>query len=102
MVPSRWAGLENVALEGILSGTPTLCSTATGLDELPADPSLTFFALEPESLARALEAVLAKSPRERADLARAQRAFIVRELDQNRIAARFEEFLTGAGLLERR
>ena len=99
VVPSRWAGFENVALEGMLTATPTLCSRETGLDELPPDPSLVFFALEPAAIARALRAFLELADADRAALGAAQRAFIARHLDLHAVAARLEAFLAGHALV---
>jgi glycosyltransferase involved in cell wall biosynthesis len=99
VVPSRWAGFENVALEGMLSGTPTLCSRETGLDELPPDPSLPFFALDESELAAAMARTLELDARGRAALARAQRDLVVRELDMHVIAAKLERFLVDAKVL---
>jgi glycosyltransferase involved in cell wall biosynthesis len=99
VVPSRWAGFDNVALEGMLAGTPTIASTGTGLDELPANDALKLCSLEPDDMARALREVLALSDADREALARAQRAFVVRELDLHAVAARFEHFLLEHGLL---
>ena len=101
VVPSRWAGFENVALEGVLCGTPTLCSTGAGLELLQAHACFAPFEPEPAALARALGELLERTSGARADLAREQRALVIHELDAARIAARFEAFLLDRGLLER-
>jgi glycosyltransferase involved in cell wall biosynthesis len=101
VVPSRWAGLENVALEGILAGTPTLCTRETGLDAIPNDGSLLFAAADGQAIARELSALLARPAAERAELARRQRELVVRELDLHTVARRLEVFLEGCGLLTR-
>ena len=102
VVPSRWAGFENVALEGMLAGTPTLCSRETGLDELDdGGGALRFFDLDPRSLATELEAVLALPPAARRELARAQRDHVVAELDLHAVAARLDAFLAEHALVSR-
>ena len=101
VVPSRWAGFENVALEGVLCGTPTLISTGTGLEALQHDPCFRPFEPTVEQLARALRSFLERARAERVELARAQHRLVLAELDAARIAARFEEFLTTSGLLAR-
>jgi glycosyltransferase involved in cell wall biosynthesis len=99
VVPSRWAGFENVALESILSGTPTLCSRETGLDELPENRALRFFALDPGSLAFTLRSFLQQSDADRRAIAEAQRAFVVEHLDLHVVAERLERFLAEHALL---
>jgi glycosyltransferase involved in cell wall biosynthesis len=99
VVPSRWAGLENVALEGMLAGTPTLCSSCTGLEELQLPVGMRLFDPEPGALAAALEPLLRASAREREELARSQRGWVEHEFDLVRIAGRFEDFLQRSGRL---
>jgi glycosyltransferase involved in cell wall biosynthesis len=99
VVPSRWAGLENVALEGMLAGTPTLCSTHTGFEELELPEGMRLFEPEPAALTEALAAVLGADPRDREALARMQHAWVEREFDLVRVAGRLEDFLRSTGRL---
>jgi glycosyltransferase involved in cell wall biosynthesis len=98
VVPSRYAGMENVALEGMLCGTPTLCSTASGLQELPPEPCLRLIDLQPESVSAQIAEVLGMEPGERRALGAAQRRFIMQHLSLNAVATRLEDLLRGAGL----
>jgi glycosyltransferase involved in cell wall biosynthesis len=101
VVPSRWAGFENVALEGVLCGAPVLCSTGAGLEALQHDAAFAPFEPTVPALEHALRRFLARAPHERTALARAQFQRVVAELDAARIAERFEGFLCTSGLLER-
>jgi glycosyltransferase involved in cell wall biosynthesis len=100
-VPSRWAGFENSALEGILSGVPVVCSRETGLAELEDAREIAFCALEPDALRAELARLLALSDAERAALAERARASIVAQLALERVAGRLEATLAELGVLAR-
>jgi glycosyltransferase involved in cell wall biosynthesis len=99
VVPSRWAGFDNVPLESILSGTVTLCSDHTGLDELPPSPWMRFFRLDPDTIAAELRAVLGGGVAERAEMAAGQRQFLIEQLAPQVGAGRLHAFLAACGLV---
>ncbi len=99
VVPSRWAGLENSALEGMMAGLPTLCTPESGLAELECANELLFCAGDPPSIASALVELLSKSDEERAAIAERARDAIVERLNGARIAADLEQLLTSWGLM---
>ena len=99
VVPSRWAGLENVALEGMLTGTLTVFSAETGLQELPWDAGTSLLALDPDGMAAQLHDTLRLSPAERGARAQAQRAFVVAHLSLPAVTDRLESFLRAQRLL---
>jgi glycosyltransferase involved in cell wall biosynthesis len=99
VVPSRWAGFDNVPLESILSGTVTFCSDHTGLEELPQSSFMRFFRLDPEAIAAELCAVLRGGTSERAEIAAGQRQFLTEQLAPEVIAGRLHGFLAACGLV---
>lgn len=98
-VPSRWAGFENSALEGILSGVPVVCTRETGLAELARTDGITFCEPNAESLRPALESVLTLDDAGRAALAHSARAAVIDELALPRITAELESRLVELGAL---
>lgn len=98
VVPSRWSGFENTALEGCLSGTPTIVSPATGFEDLASRETFVFAELEPQALRKALLELLSRSDAEREALARRQRDALVAELSLATICERLERTLVELGV----
>ncbi|MCE9595951.1 MAG: glycosyltransferase family 4 protein [Planctomycetes bacterium] len=99
VVPSRWSGFENTALEGILCGTPTIVSRATGFEDLADRDAFLFCELEPASIRATLLELLSRTGVERAAVARRQRAALIAELSLDTIAGRLERALADLGVL---
>jgi glycosyltransferase involved in cell wall biosynthesis len=98
VVPSRWSGFENTALEGCLTGTPTIVSRATGFEDLRAQDAFLFADLEPAALRSALVGLLTRPDEEREALARRQRDAVLAELELDTICERLERTLVELGV----
>ncbi|MCK6447319.1 MAG: glycosyltransferase family 4 protein [Planctomycetes bacterium] len=98
VVPSRWSGFENTALEGCLTATPTIVSRATGFEDLRDQNAFVFTELEPAALRGVLVGVLSRSDEEREALARRQRDAVLAELALDTICERLERTLVGLGV----
>lgn len=96
--PSRWAGFENVVLEAALSGVPVLVTPQTGLIELADASALRFCRGEPNDIRRGLEELARLDAPRRLELARDQRASLVRQLSLDVIAAELEARLADLGV----
>jgi hypothetical protein len=103
VVPSLWDTFNFTCVEAMGAGTPVVCSTGAGASELIED-GVNGFVFEngsAESLAAALERLLALSERARRQLAEAGRQTVLRELDpvtvcRQRLAAYEEVIQSGA------
>lgn len=98
VVPSRWSGFENTALEGCLTGTPTIVSRATGFEDLRDQEAFLFAELEPADLRRVLVGLLSRSDEGRAALARRQREALLGELSLDTVCERLERTLVELGV----
>lgn len=83
VVPSLWDTFNFTCVEAMGAGTPVICSTGAGASEL-IDDGVNGFVFEngsAESLAAALERLLALNEGARSELAEAGRQTVLRELD---------------------
>lgn len=104
IVPSLWDTFNFTCVEAMGAGTPVICSTGAGASELIED-GVNGFVFEngsAESLAAAIERLLALSGPARDELAEAGRQTVLRELDpaavcRQRLAAYENVVQTGAG-----
>jgi glycosyltransferase involved in cell wall biosynthesis len=102
VVPSRWSGFENTALEGVLCGTPTIVSRSTGFEDLAARDTFQFCELDPASIRAKLLELLSRPDHDRAVLAERQRAALIAELSLDTIVSRLECVLVELGVLRER
>jgi glycosyltransferase involved in cell wall biosynthesis len=87
VVPSLWDTFNFTCVEAMGAGTPVICSTGAGASELIED-GVNGFVFEngsAESLAAAIERLLALSGPARDELAEAGRQTVLRELEPGRI-----------------
>jgi glycosyltransferase involved in cell wall biosynthesis len=89
LIPSDWDVFNFTVVEAMASGRPTVVSTGAGAGEMVADGQTGFLfeAGNPTSLAAALDRVMSASPDDLADMGRAARDTVRRELDPDIIAA---------------